>query len=712
MTTSAHIPTCGALAAAALLLAGCGEPPQGPEAPPLDLTGDTVVITAIGDTAGVAPAGASLRGVGQRRWLHDRAVLDSTALREGLVVATGPGTAGVEATLPDGEPKDVVVEVRPDRPVVLDLRVESPVSPGEVAIARGYRMAELGDGLLVNGGSPEVVAADSANLWFRVPGSTDSDECNGAGIGVISADGARVFGELSYRVRRPGELALEVGEGRLLERGTRCLQLAPRDSARYALAYIDVDAIENARDGPEGFDRQIEPPPDLFSVTLADGVLPEGARAGAGPAGVRLDGVRGGRAVGASDVRRVEAAGTTDCGDRDFRDPCEGYRSRSTPWEVGDTFLTDLPDGRSGRARIVQLHEGYLAVALFEEDSASFGPSRRDAFREAARTALDVAVPRLRESLTSTYPVTSDGSGQLLVLLSRFTADSIQTGGESGLVFFDTDDEGRFPWIVLNLSASWDGSSAFLGTIAHELTHAWGRQYLWEEPSSGGERDWGLSPLWAEEGVADYFAHETLRSVAAIGPLSNFGDWHDFSAPGPVQRYSSEPRYAAGTLSLGYEHASSFLRDLVARRASVAGEGWPEASAAVTRGALEGWYGYDEYGAKRTGLTRRMRDALGEGWEPPRAVLRWTVSQALDDRTGSSVYQNRAFDSVSADVDCTCGWRPHTTLEAGEGEGLTLGRRYGSSGYFFLDDRGLGGSYRLGWDDTDEPVRWMVARYR
>lgn len=705
-----RLPAAAAAALAAGLVVGCGESPHGPDLPALDLTGDTVVITHIGDTAGVAPDGSSLREVGERRWLHDRSVLDSVALREGLLVGTGPGTAGVRATLADGERRDLVVDVRPGQPAVLDLRVETPVSPGDVALLRGYRMDGLADGgVLVNGHAPAVLGADSANLRFRVPGSTDPDVCAGAAVGVITADGGRVpVGELSYRVSRPGEVRLEVGEARMLAEGSRCLQLAPRDSARYALAYLDVDAIENARDGPEGFDRQIEPPPALFSVSVADGVAPEEARAGTSLRTVRP----GSSPSGAPDARRLRADGDTDCGDRDFRDPCEGYRSRSIPWEVGDTFLTDAPDGRSGWARVVQVHEGYLAVALFEADSAHFGPERRQAFREGAGTAVDVTVPLLREALTGTYPLTSDGSGQLLVVLSRFTDDSVGTPAESGLTFFDTDDQGRYPWIALNLSSPWDGSSAFLGTTAHELTHAWGRQYLWEEPSSGGERDWGLSPLWAEEGVADFFAHETLRRVADIGATSNFGGWHDYSAPPAVQRYSSEPRHAVGTLSLGYEHGSSFLRDLVVRRTEATAEGWIEASGAVARGALEGWYGYDEFGAKRTGLSRRMRDALGERWSPPEAVLQWTVSQALDDRTASAVYQNRAFDSVSGDFDCSCGWRPHTTIAPASGDALTLGRRYGSTGYFFLNDRGLGGSYRLGWADTDEPLRWVVARYR
>lgn len=704
-------------AALALGLAACGDAPHGPDVPEFDFTGDTVRIRTLGDTAGTAPDGASLRVVDERRWLHDRAVLDSSALGRGLFVARSPGKVGVRATLSGGGQRDLVVLVRPERPAVLELELpREPVDPGATARLRGYRLDELADGgVQVNGYAPEVLEADSANLRFRVPGSTDPEVCRGAGIGVVASDRGRVVGRIRYRVRRPGEVALEVGEARLLEAGTRCVQLAPRDSARYALAWVDVDAIENARDGAEGFARQIEPAPDLSTVTVADGVAPEDAEA-SGSLRTSVTGPLFRRKPDEArprDVRREPlAADGTDCGDRDFRDPCAGFRSRETPWEVGDTFLTDLPDGRSGRARVVQVHDGYLAVALFEPDSASFGEDRREAYREAARTAMDVTVPRLRSDLTRTHPVTSDGSDQLLVLLSEFTTDTILTGAESALTYFDTDDAGRYPWVIFNLSAPWGGSSAFLATLSHELTHAWARQYLWETPSSGGERDWGLPTVWAEEGVAEFYAHETLRRQAGIGVTSNFGGWHDFSASATVQRYSSEARYAVGSLTRGYDDAASFLRDLAVRRTRAVGESWERATAEVARGALEGWYGYDEYGARRTGLTRRMRDVLGSGWSPPEAVLRWGTSQALDDRTDSPRFQNRAFRAVSGSFDCNCGWRPRATVVPGTAEEISVTRRYGSTDYFFLKDRGLGGSYQLSWSGTDEPVRWMVARFR
>lgn len=708
-----------ALPAAAVLLlaaAACGDGPHGPDVPEFDFTGDTVRIEAIGDTAGAAPEGARLAVADERRWLHDRAVLDSASLDRGLLVARAPGTVGLRATLPEGDERNLVVTVRPDRPVVAGLELPAePVEPGATARLRGYRLDRLADGgVFVNGYAPEVVSADSANLRFRVPGSTDPEVCRGAGVGVVTADGARLLRELRYRVERPGATELAVGEARRLPAGATCLQLAARDSARYVLAWLDTEAIRNARDGPEGFGRQIEPAPSLFSVTLADGVAPEDAGA-AGDVAHRV--LRPGPAPAPiaareSDVRTVRSDADAECGDRDFRDPCAGYRSRSAPWETGDTFRTDLPDGRSGRARVVEVHDGYLAVALFEEDSASFGPGRREAFGAAARTALDVTVPRLRSSLTDTRPVTSEGSDQLLVLLSRFTTDTVLTGSQSGLTYFDTDDRGRYPWIVLNLSAPWSGASAFLATLSHELTHAWSRQYLWETPSVGGDRDWGLSPLWAEEGVAEFYAHETLRIVSEIGVTSNFPGWHDSSEPPPVQRYSSEARYAVGTLTRGYDHAASFLRDAAVRRHRTTGESWRESAAAVARGALEGWHGYDAFGARREGLTRRMRRATGADWEPVEAVLRWSVSQALDDRTGSSVYQNRSFASVSGRFECGCGWRPRATIVPGTGARVTVTRRYGSTDFVFLDDRGLGGSYRLDWSGTDEPVRWMVARFR
>lgn len=726
-----------ARAAAALLWTGllalgaCELPEDRPEPEELELPGDTVRIGVLGDTAGIARGVAEVRLTGERRWLDDRAVLDSAGLAEGFVVARGPGIAGVHFALPDGRQRDLVVDVRPDGPAVVELSVPRPARGGDTAVLRGYRMAELDTSRVrANGWGPVPLGADSANFRFRVPpADADEEACRGAGRVRIDVIDARAPDRLSFRVRRDGELSLEVGEARTLDPGADCLRLAPVDSARYALTYLDVDAIREARDGPEGYPVQFEPHPDLSSVRVEGRVAPPWADTepsavplfGAGPA--PGPDVRPGRPL--AGVRRLpareggpdrtgapgqEGGPNPDCEERDRRAPCTGFSAGARPWVRGETFRADVPGGRSGRARVLDVVGGYLTVALFEPDSAALSEGRRAQLREVGRAAVDRTVPLL-EAAFGPRPVTGRGTGQLLLLLSRFGSDSVTAEREVGLTYFRPSGGSPTSWITLNLGARWTDVS-LLELLSHELAHAFSHRYLHAHPGQGGEERWGNPTFWAEEGVAEFFAHEILRRAAGIDPDANFEGWHDGSASGVVQRYSGEARYAVGTLTAGYDHAASFLRDLATRRVQRTGESWEEASAAVARGALEGWFGYDEFGARRRGLTSRMRAAVDSAWAPAAAVLRWATSQALDDRTDSPAYQNRAFAEVSGRHPCSCGWRPHATLKAGYAHDYRVTRRYGSTGFFFLDDRGLGGSYLLEDDDTEHPVRWTVARYR
>lgn len=705
-------------AAAGLLLlvaAGCDPFDDRPDPDDLELPGDTVRVTRLGDTAGISLGVAEVRRTAERRWLHDRAVLDSAALEEGFVVARGPGLAGIHYALPDGRRRDVVVSVRPEEPVAVDLAVPSPARPGDTAALRGYRMAELDSAAVHANGWPTLpVGSDSANYRFRIPPKDpDPSTCRGPGRIRITVDGIRAPEELSFRVRREDEIALAVGEARLLGEGVRCLRLAPRDSGRYALAYVDVDAIRDARDGPEGYPDRLDPPPALFTVRVEGRAAPEGAEeespiplfgAGARPGGPPR---RGGRPAG---VRVAPPAADPDrCPERDDA-PCTRFALRTGPSEEGDTFRTDVPGGRSGTARVVEVVDGYLSVAVFEPDTAAFRDAGRASVIDAARSAVDRAVPLLESTLTADRPVTSPGAGQLLLVLSRFDADSLASGREVGLTYYRPDGRASTSWIALNLGAEWT-YAGLLELLSHELAHAFSHQYLHAAGGRGSDRRRGNPTLWAEEGVAELLAHEVLRRAAGIGPTANYRGWRDPSVPPHAGRYGAEARYAVGTLTAGYDHAASFLRGLATRRRR-AGENWDDAVAAVTRGALEGWFGYDEFGTRRTGLARRMRRGVDSTWTPVGGVLRWALSQALDDRTGSARFQNRAFAEVSGEHSCGCGWRPHATVTAGASDDYRVTRRYGSTGYFFVRDRGVGGSYRLRHEGTERPVRWMVARYR
>jgi hypothetical protein len=123
-----------------------------------------------------------------------------------------------------------------------------------------------------------------------------------------------------------------------------------------------------------------------------------------------------------------------------------------------------------------------------------------------------------------------------------------------------------------------------------------------------------------------------------------------------------------------------------------------------------------------------MRSGLDAGWDPADALLRWTLSQAVDDLTANPDLQNHAFRRVST-AGPAMGWLAPAQLRTGDravrvdpgspatvaGNAATLTWRYGSPNYFLVDDRGLGGAYRLSATAGGSAlpgVAWMVVRYQ
>jgi hypothetical protein len=156
-------------------------------------------------------------------------------------------------------------------------------------------------------------------------------------------------------------------------------------------------------------------------------------------------------------------------------------------------------------------------------------------------------------------------------------------------------------------------------------------------------------------------------------------------------------------------------------RRIVSGESEDVALSQVAKGAVEGWYGYsgDE---KRTGLVARMQQALGTSWNPTEAVLVYTLSQAIDDLTTSSTFQNRSFYKAFHRLDGqNSGPRPHQSApgkyvqDSGTGVSASGTVRTGSSGHYMINDNGFGGAYSLR-SVSEKGVgltgtAWIVVRY-
>jgi hypothetical protein len=672
------------------LLAACGAAPTAPERSAAGPAG--VTLTRLGDTAAVSGApGAALSLVSETRWLHDLPVLDAEALAAGHVRASAPGVAKVRSA--GGEP--LTVRVAPARPVVLAAAVV-PGAGTDTLLLRGYGLQGLA-AARVGGDAAHALGGDSATLRLALAPVADGECAGGAPRQAVDVEGADVVPGLTVRRPRAGELRLEVGEAvRLSPEQAACLRFAPAAGAEYALAFLDTRKLHEAETGFEGY--TLSPLGYTVTVAEAGSAAPAALRAPAAPARdrVAMDAAAGGGVPGA--LRRAE------------------------PWREGERFdVAEALGSGSGTARVVRVHGGRLVLAVVEGETAAGGT---DAWLARADSAfawtVEHAYPLLRAALSPTLPATSAGSGQLLVLARR------STGATLGSSVTHTVDGGKRSYALLN-TAYETTAAGLLKTLAHELAHAWQEQYAWETRPDGAAASGGV-PVWAAEGNAELLAAVAAARVGRIGLTQNW-DWAAALADARQAPYALLAANARGEFTQGYESGASFQMDLAIRLVR-SGMTEDEALAAVSRGVLEGWHGYDAHGARRAGLAARMRRELGAGWEPAGALLRWTLSQAVDDLTDNPELQNHAFRGVSTAARVPAvGWLPPVVLRTGgaavrgdpaapatvAGNAGTLTWRHGSPNYFRVEDGGRGGAFLLSASAGGAPlpsVAWMVVRYR
>ncbi|HEX2092170.1 MAG TPA: hypothetical protein VHG28_07190 [Longimicrobiaceae bacterium] len=690
----------------ALLTAGaCGTGPTAPEAssphPPAGTV--TVTLTHPGDTASLAlGAGAVLTVTGETRYLHDLPVLDPARLASGRLRAGTPGTATVRVDAPGRAPEQVTVHVRPARPLVLSASVAFGVAGEDTVLLRGYRLSDVEGSAVAVGGTPgRRVGGDSATLRVLVPALADGACTSGALRQEVSAQGADVVPELTVPRTRRGDLRLRVGQAVRLGAGEiACLRFAPLPGARYALAFLDTRKLREAEAGFEGY----APTPLHYEVSVAEAgsAAPLAASTLQAPRTASSDVVRAGTAAGGS----THAA----------------LVQRTLPWREGERFPLQDPDG-SGTvtARVVRVYGGHLVLAVEEGEEAAGGTGSWLARADTAfAQAVESGYPLLRAALSPSLPVTSPGSGQLLVLARR------TPGGHLGTSVTVSVDGRKRSYALLN-TAYETTAAGLLKTLAHELAHAWQEEYARETRPAGATGS-GAATAWSTEGNA-----ELLASVIAarVHRIALTGNWEWAGRLGDT-RYGAYALFAANTrgdFTQGYESGASFQLDLATRLVR-SGKSEDEALATVSRGALDGWYGYDAHGGKREGLVARMRRSLDAGWEPADALLRWTLSQAVDDLTADPEFQNHAFRRVSTAGDAPAmGWIPPVVLRSGDravrgdpagptavaGNAGSIRWRYGSPNYFLVEDGGFGGAYRLGASGGGAPLpgmAWMVIRYQ
>jgi hypothetical protein len=694
-------PLRSAISLALLLSAaacGGGGAPTGPasDGARTSLDRTQVTLAAIGESAVLAAsvdgrpaADAALRLVGEARWLHDQPVLDGAALAAGQIVARAPGTAEVEVAAPGAAPARATIRVAPPRPLAL-----AASAAGDTTVVRGFSMDRAASAGVTVGGRPaRIVSADSATLRAVAAAETGAACTSGSRAQAVQLAGADAVGPLTVRAGRAGELAPALGVPvRLDAAQARCLVLAPVAGAKYALAFLDPRRVRAAQGGPEG----AAPSLAQYTASVAE----------AGMAAPALGRIAASVAVATGHApRSVAYAGSP--------------AARTTPWREGDRFELRESSTAPVQARVVRVYGGHLVFALAEGETPAGGEAAWTAHADSAfRMLVEHGYPLLERALTARRPVSSAASGQLLVVARRESSAYL---GASVTV----PAEGRaYPYTVVN-SAYGFSAAGLLRTLSHEVAHAW--QSAWAaETRPAGTLGTGAQ-AWAVEGNADLLAWTTLRRALGIGAGENW-EWAGRLADAGLAPYALLAAGARGDLTAGYASSASFQADLALRLVR-AGMGEEDAIAEVSRGALEGWFGWDPAGGRRPGLAERMRARLGAGWDPEEALLGWTLSQAADDLTSNPALQNPAFARVStAAGDAGLGWAPAAVLRSGAqavradpaaqaslaANAATVAARYGSPGYVLIEDDGFGGAYTLSAAAGGAPLdaAWMLVRIR
>jgi len=692
-----HLSPILLLPLAAAMLAACGGSPTSPGGSSgsggaaqtrvdraqitLGRLGEAAVVTASAGAGSTAAPAMELAA--ERRWLGERPVLDAAELAAGRIRASGPGTAVLRVSAFGAQPAEVTVQVRPARPLIVSAPAAA-AGDGDVVELRGYAMDALrGAAIRVGDAAATVLGGDSATLRVSIPSAVPAGCASGTPREAVRADAADVAEGVAVTRKVRGALELAMGQARRLTTGeVACLRFGAAPGARYALAFLDTRQLARAQAGFEG----TAPSPAAYTVTIA-----EAGRAAA--AASRAPAYQ--RAPSGDRVRLESAAAPGN------------PRLRATPWAAGERFTVADPSLPSPLpARVVRVYGGHLVLAVADAPGAV-----SDAWIARADSAFGQLVrdgyPVLAAALGADRPVTSAGSGQLLVIArpdnSAYLGETV-TGGDGSYIYLNSTHGAT--------------AAAVLRAAAHEATHAWQEQYA----ASLGMGGTGAA-MWALEGTADLVAWATLRRSMGIALGANYEWAAALDDPARVS-YALLAAGTRGDLTAGYTSAAAFLLDLSARMTR-AGASEDDALAATVRGALEGWYGHDAFGGTHAGLSARMRGALGAGWEPADALLRWTLSQAVDDLADAPELQNPVFARASTAGQARgAGWLAPALLRAGatatredaagpaavSGNAATITWRYGSPNYVRLDDDGIGGAYTLA--ATVPGVAWMIVRYR
>jgi hypothetical protein len=493
---------------------------------------------------------------------------------------------------------------------------------------------------------------------------------------VVACGDARVATEPEPVDVPPCELSLQVGQTATPSSGAPGCRLRAAAGAEYALAVLDPRAIRSAETAAERSFSSY-----TVSVSLG-GTAPSLA-------------ARGADAVSAvpPNLHQVVSAVAS----MDGMQPYE----RSGPWTLGEQFMVQHPRTNvPAAARVVRVYPDGLVAAWLEGDAAESLEAFLDQLDYAVGVLRQHAIPLLQSAFASRLPVTSTAANQYLMLLGVIN--------ERGRVAAVGQGDAVLSWMSLHVATD-AGQTSLASLLAHELTHSYQLMYMRDSRPAGVTSSAAGSTFWAVEGGANLISFEVIRRMLGM-PVDGNVDLRSLPGTPAAQFYALRAQPGSGEFTMGYDNATGFLRHLVVQRVR-AGDGIDEAVRQVSRGAIEGWHGYDQYSGRRQGLTARMRERLGTQWDPIDAMLDWTLGYTADDLTNNTTYQDHAFLRVwDIPESQVVGWRPALTLSA---TGLRTGglqRAGGSPDYILLRDAGDGVGFTI--TSSEPSLQWKLIRRR
>jgi hypothetical protein len=652
--------------------------------PRLEVDQRETVLHAFGDSArltarvrGVPIAITAAWVVAEHRWLAEEQVVTPTLL-PGRFVARGPGTALLHVEAPRTRPDTVLVRVAPSRPIVYGAAPAGPLRPGDTLQIRGYR-ADAITGLRLGGAPLAVARADSARAWAVVP-AYDEPGCGGSARAALTAEGADIRGGILLFRERQGEFRLAPTEARRVgATDLECLRLPIRGSSVYHLVYFDPRPMEFA--ALTGSQRVGVPAPTgVIDVEVIDRSGTAAATAGPAPRPAR------GATTSTSPAEPPAAAAGA-----------EALSERETPWTVGEHFQAEAHSVWGSAFTVVAIH-GNLVWAAPSDDTTAYLPLVQLHVEQYSRWAIEQAWPRWRDLYGDLDPVTSPGSGQVLILFSP-RGPVLSTDSENGHIVFS-----RYTFNTATLA--W-------GTNFLALFQQFAR--LWNRRANEARVDRGdplpLLSSWQTSGIAAFLANEELRRRAGDPPLGNVEGQRIDS----VRAWRTEWQ-AAGTPQAGGVHVAAIFREFAARLVRDRGYSWDAAAQEILRGAMNNWWGCTWLHCQLEGVGDVMRRAHGSAWDPVDAMLLYAASQAMDDLTPSPVFQNRTFELVgvrafnSSATWTRTGLAADALLRSGFGDPGRWRPPAGAVGYFTIQDNDVGGTFSAA---ASEPaVQWLIVRQK